>query len=793
MPKLTYCWTTSLRIALLASIALPLPALAQQPSAAPENILDEIIVTATKREERLQDVPLPITAISGDGLEQRGATELQDLIGRAAGLALTRTGPSNNRVAIRGLTGLVGNVSEYPVVSTYLDDVPIAEGFVPDVGLLDLARVEVLRGPQGTLYGEGAMGGTLRFVTNRPDTDEFSGNVVGEVSSIRGGGTNYRTTGVLNAPLAADVAALRVSGFYERNGGFITNVARGKENADSFRRYGGRAALLVTPTDKLSISLTGIYQRLNAQSSPTIFPVFIAGATPSLLTASQASPTTGYQQVDPISRESLYIANGTINYDFDFATLTSSTSYYKRSRNFLGDETQTSRTVERNLTPLTNIPLAAGGSFGFIRNIITNAGLYGPFIVRNGTQVSENSGTESFAQEVRLASNGDTRLKYTLGAYYRTRNVFSDVDTVAPDIIPLQRALQPFGLAGISAIPGQLQATTADVRYRQYAVFGEATFEVIDNFEITGGLRYLNERIQAVNSITAINGSSPSPTFLTTTKTAFPSATTKQDDLLYKIGGAFKLSGDALVYLQMANGVRPGGLNERANPAVSDSVSPRNFESDSLKTYEVGAKTSWLDGKLVANLAAYITDWKNIQFSDSRDPQFPVIRNAASARIKGVELELTARPTRAFEVGATVSYTDARFNKDALLQTSGVFLIINDQRVPVTPNWAFSTYAQLTQPLSDTLSLVAYADLRHIDKRPANTIRTETASGPGRAYDLPGYVEANVQIGVETDRFAVTAFVDNVTDEFAQLGGAPAPGISRNQPRTVGLRGRVNF
>lgn len=753
-----------------------------------------IVVTANRRIQNVQDVPIAISAIDGDQLAATGATDLTDLVSRAPGLSFTRTARSNNRIAIRGLSSLVLSASDFPVVSSYVDEVPISESRIPDVGLLDLARVEVLRGPQGTLYGEGAMGGTVRFVTNKPDTNLFEGNVSGEYGSIRGGGDSYRVNGVLNLPIASDLVGLRIAGFYEDNGGFVTNVATGERNADAFDRYGGRASLLVTPSDRLSVTLTGMYQKFDGGLSPIVFREFVPGETPAAFPAAATSEISSFSQAVSANEDELYIFNGLVEYEFDFATLTSSTSYYDRKRNTQADELQTSGAIEAGITPLTTNPALAP--------IFEMFGVAGPFVVSQGTQVDAEETNQVFAQELRLVSNNDGPFSWTIGGYYREREVSSTVNTAVPDLIPVNNALlavpPAFGgpLSGNTNFNGEVQFTQAIIDYRQYALFGEVQWEFAEGLTVTGGLRYLNERVEAQNQISAINAVAPGPDFFTFPNTVFDTDPLTQEDVLYKIGLSYQPNPDVLLYGQVANGTRPGGLNERSNPSpAAGTDSPLTFSSDSVVSYEVGAKTQFLDGALTANIAAYYTDWSDIQFNDSRDPQFPVTRNAASAEVKGIELELTARPDSNFEAGAVFSYIDAAFSEDSLPQTFGgnaVFLIEDGQRLPITPEVSVSFYGQWTYPVSDDMNIVTYGDVLLIDDRLANVARSDTARA-GLSGTLDSYVEANFQIGLETERFTITAFVNNIFDEFAELGGVNASGISRNEPRTIGLRGQINF
>ncbi len=759
-----------------------------------EGAIEEIIVTATKRAMNIQDVPMAITAIGGDYLESTGASDLSDIVLRTPGLSFSQNDRSNMRIALRGLSSLVRTSSDFPVVSSYIDDVPISESSIPDVGLLDLARVEVLRGPQGTLYGEGAMGGTVRFVTNKPNTQEFEGNIAPEFSSTSEGTTNSRVSGVANFVLSEDAAALRIAGFYEDYGGYVDNVAPGneEENADAFERYGVRASLLWEPTDLLSLTLTGMYQEYSGGLQPVVFPEVVPGLTPRLFPPELAGETSGFRQALTEADDELTVINGVIAYDLDFATFTSSTSYYRRDRDHANDETNTSAVIEAALTPLTTNP--------GLQPFFDAFGVAGPFVVNNGTQVFADEGNRTFAQELRLVSTADNRLQWTVGAYYRDREVFSNVEVFSPDIIPVNQALVAASdflgvpLTGDPDFAGRIQGSTANIQYRQYAVFGEAEYALSDRWSILGGLRYLDEEVEATNSISAIIADAPGPDFFTVPTVVFDTEPVSESNLLYKLGLSFFASDDALLYGQIANGIRPGGLNERAN--ALDPNSPLSFDSDSLVSYEIGAKTTWFDRALTVNAATYFTDWKDIQFADARDPQFPVTRNAARSEVKGLELELAGYPGESLQTGLVISLMDAEFSENSLpigTPPDQVYLVADGQPLPIAPDVTIGAFGEWTYPISDASDFLAYAEVVYVGEREANTAREETAPRPGTYGTLDSYTEMNLQLGLDYERYTVTVFANNLLDEYAHLGGRIITGYSRNAPRTVGVRFRADF
>ena len=738
-------------------------------------LLEVIVVTASKREQNLQDVAVAITAIGGDQLANTGATDISDFVARAPGLAFQRADRSSNQLSIRGLTSFTRSVSEFPMVGSYFDEVPISETSIPDIGLIDLERVEVLRGPQGTLYGEGSMGGTIKFISVKPNLERVEGFTSAEASATRSGGESYSASGAVNLPLVEDLAAVRIAGFYEDDGGFVDNAGNGREDEDAYERHGVRVSLLVEPTDALSISLTAMHQLFEGGIPPNVFPAEDSGLTPPGLTTFDED--VAYRLSPTFSEDEVSIFNGVITYDFGFATLTASTSYYDRERDGELDETTTARTVEAGFTPLT-----------------TSLGL-GPFVLANGIQTVYASGNETFAQEVRLTSNDDTRLRYTVGAYYRTRDVFSDSDTRASDIIPLNAILLDFGLSGNPDYAGELQAASADVSYRQYAVFGQATYALTDRLDVTAGLRYFEERVRGDQMNVAIDAAVPGPTFLTLITADFAEIEATEDRALWHFGASYQFTDDLMAYLSAAQGFRPGGVNARANPAPG-ADSPRAFESDEVTSYEIGLKSQWFDGALTLNAAAYLSDLSDAQFEDVRDGLFPVVRNAGEADISGLELEVLAAVTNNFRAGATLSLLNGEFSEDALpfgVPGGGVnFIVLDGQDLPVARDYSASVFADWRLSLGNSVDITAYADISYAGEAEVSTVRADTGA-PGTFYTLDDYVLANAQVGVEFDDVILTLFVDNLSDEFVQYGGTVADGISRNKPRTIGLRARMNF
>ncbi|MEM8659460.1 MAG: TonB-dependent receptor [Pseudomonadota bacterium] len=739
--------------------------------------LEEVIVTASKREQNLQDVAAAVTALTGNDIETLGATDITDLAHRVPGLSVIRTDRSNNQLAIRGLTSFTSNPSEFPMVGVYFDEVPISESRTPDIGLVDLARVEVLRGPQGTLYGEGSMGGTIKYISNRPDVEQIGGFLSGEGRSIDDGGDGYKAEGAINLPIIKGSSAFRLAGLYEDGYGFITNEANGEDNADDYKRYALRGSLLFDLTDALSVTLMGAYQKFEGGIPPSVFPEAIDGVTPPGL--EQPSETAGYRVAPMFTNDEINIFNALIEYDLGSAVITSSTSYYDRDRDGSADEATTARIVEDGFAPL-------GALVGI-----------SDFTVDQGVRTQFDTGNEVFSQEIRLVSNGDGPLGYAVGAYYRDRDVDTNNDTVSDDLGDINPLLFQAGISSDPDYVGGLQLARSSVNFKQWAVFSELTYNLTEKFAVTGGLRYFKEDVKG-NQFIAVPDTSLSSigsSFFQPIVSDFPELETSDDDVLWKLVFSYDATDDMLLYAQAATGFRPGGVNPRANPDPNVD-SPNFFDSDSVTSFEVGMKSQWWDGRAVVNLAAYYSELDDAQFQDSRDPQFPVVRNSGGAEVSGVEAELSVFPIDSLQLGLNFSIIDAEFSEDSLpfVDANGntIYVIEDGQQIPLSRDKTASIFADYRQGLSYGWDLFAYGEVNYADGTPVNTVREETGTG-FNFYTLDDATVLNMQLGLETDVWRVVLFVDNATDEFIEVGGSPADGIARDYPRSFGLRGRISF
>lgn len=603
--------------ALLACVAglvwLPSPAFAQSaPAAAGDasNAGSEIVVTARKREERLIDIPQSVTAVTAEDLARLDATQFRDFANTVPALSYTSEGAGKTQVSLRGVTA---GFDIGPTVGIYVDDVPYgsssafsnASGLALDVGLFDLDRVEVLRGPQGTLYGASTMGGLIKYVTARPDLTRMEGAAQAGLSTTNEGGTGYNLAGAINLPIAQGQAALRTSGFYTHDGGFIDDPAAAREDIDRSDIYGGRLDLLIQPAESLSLRLTGFLQNIDRDGNPAAD--FNLSGTPVDGSLEQKRLFT-----EPFSNR-FRLVSGTIDYDFGPAALTSITSY------------QTTRSRFRQDASAVYVPALAG--FG---------------LTLGSVAIDQGRATDKFTQEVRLASTGEHRLEWLLGGFYTHERSGNTQQTTQ-----LDPAGQPF--------PLNLATLSIPSTYQEYAGFGNLTFRLTDRFDISGGLRYAanRQRFEQVGSGLLVG--------------SVPEARTTDDVVTYLLNARYKFSEDATAYLRYATGYRPGGPNFVVNdPATGLPLAEDTFRSDSLESYEAGFRAQTADRAFAIDLAAYHIDWKDIQVTTVAGG-VSVIANAGRAAVDGGELTLTVRPTTRLTASGAFAYQNARLTEDAPL------------------------------------------------------------------------------------------------------------------------------
>ncbi|MGY4395425.1 iron complex outermembrane receptor protein [Sphingomonas sp. UYAg733] len=712
---------------------------------------DDIIVTAQKRDQTLREVPQSISVLPQAVLERQQASSFQDYVALIPGLSLQQPTPGNARIVLRGIN--TGSVSS--TVAVYVDDVPFGSssglvnggGLAGDFDTFDIARVEVLRGPQGTLYGASSLGGVLKFVTNAPDTAKFSLRAKGGAETTRGGEVSYNGAAMVNVPLG-DTLAIRASGYYRRIGGYVDSIGTAGSRIDNAvnwaKVYGGRASLLFRPTQNLSIQLSANVQRIEAGSPSgveadpvTLQPLY------GRLTRSVYAPE--------LNRTDYRVYSGEVGLDLGFAKLTSITSYATLDRRFLQDETFIARAVGYGAFCPAALPLCN-------------------FVNRQDNRVRK------FTEEVRLSSSGKSTVDWLLGGYYtRETGLIStnfNVDDPATE--------QPTGPNGL------LQTTGLDSKYREYAGFANATWHITDRFDLTAGGRYSH------NSQTGLQN------YLTFgAPTVFAPLVSSDNVFTYSVAPRLELSKHVAIYARIAKGYRPGGPNVVPVPVTPGT--PLSFKSDSTVNYEAGIKADALDHALTFDLSGFRIDWSRIQLFQIVN-NTGVNTNGGKAISQGFELTVTARPTVGLDFSANAAFTDAHLTQDTDLVLVGGY---KGDPLPYTPRVSVAFSGDYQWGIGGDAKAFIGGTVRLVGQQVAD-FDAAYAAANGRQRKIPSYATADLRAGIDLGKFSLEVYARNLTDARGildeggiggGLGSIPNGAVSTAliRPRTIGLSLTVGY
>ncbi len=612
--------------------------------------IEELVVTARKRTQALQDVPLAVTALGEQRLEKLGADDFLGYAMAVPGLSFVDKGVGAKKVVLRGIsTGTDGERN--PTVGVYIDELPVtAGGPFPDLKLFDVEQVEILRGPQGTLYGVGSMGGTLKVVTNKPRADLFEAKVAAEIGNTRKGGENLALSTMLNMPVVKDKLAVRAVGYYREQSGFIDNIALGLRDVNDEESYGGRLVAQVNVSEALTVTGTVLVQNTDS------------GGRPSEDILSDGSPQYDDLEQSRLMVETLnddfMVINLTVNYDLGWADFLSSTSYFDRDREAFTDVST------------------------FF------AGFLGLPVVQN-----DFSQAKVWVEEMRLSSKDDVRLQWLVGGFYYDENGNSG-QSFPSEGAPPNSGLENLGIA------------STDKDETQKALFGEVTYSITDAFQATAGVRWFDAK-------QSFYGENRGLLFGTPIDTANPGIRTgraSEEVVNLKFLLSYDLSDDLLVFAQAAEGFRQGGpLAALPDDSVTGEPAPTQFNSDSLWNYEIGVKSAWLEKRLVFNASIFYIDWSNIQTLVRRQDGLSFTGNGGKATSKGIEIEAMARMTSDFNVNFSATYTRSELAEDAPLIGGR-----KGDQVPGVPKFSMNVGVEYSRPLSDDMDGFARADVSYI-------------------------------------------------------------------------------
>ncbi|WP_232476248.1 TonB-dependent receptor [Flavisphingomonas formosensis] len=719
----------------------------------------EILVTALKRSTAIQETPISISAVTGEAIANSGVQSIADLGATTPGLNFVDGGPSQRRVVIRGIQG-----PGEPMIGTYYDETPVtgmigasndAGGSTPELRLFDVNRVEVLRGPQGTLYGSGSMGGTLRVIYNKPALDKVEGMADASLSNTHEGGWNYEVNGMVNVPLATDKVGLRAVAFYRKQDGFIDNKVLGINNINQQKSYGGRFLLRMVPSERWTIDIAGYFNHADTDTS-----------TWTLQAGKYVADAYTRQPV----RDNVQLYSVTSSYDLDFATLTASGSYMHRTLSSVSD---VSRYIRGQRTPARCATLVGGGA-ACSADQLTN--FYALVDGQSTSALFPQQEMDAWTAELRLSSSGKGPLNWTVGGFYSDRNIVVTNPQVNADPAT-GKIIYPLEYATVRNIDDTLT---------QLAGFGEVSWDITDKLNLTGGARYFHYEKD-------IFGSTPIPSILVGARiTPRTEVKSSENGWVFKANASYKITRDIMVYGEAAQGFRPGG----ANQVLGLDAAFTAYDSDSLWNYELGVKSSLFDRKMTLNVDVFQIDWSRMQVT-LRTPNgaFSYIGNAGKARVRGVEAETSIRPASGLTLLGNISYIDAKLTENqntGVTATSG----LKGDRIPYVPRLMGGASAQYSWPLNAKLSGFARADFNYVgsswsDFRPNYVY----------ARHVDDYALVNARLGVEQpdNKWGVYLFVTNLFDATAitrQTSSAIAVGrtlVTSATPRTIGVNVRTSF
>jgi iron complex outermembrane receptor protein len=739
---------STLRLAILAALGTAAPFLAQQSLAADaaqpaesSDALTTIVVTAQKREEKLQDVPMSITALGGKALDNLQYRSFSDYAAMVPGLSLTSSQPGLTTLTLRGQNaGGVGST-----VAVYIDESPFGSSSAllngsilsGDFDTWDLQRVEVLRGPQGTLYGANSEGGLLKFVTAPPVLGSFSGAVETTGELIAHGGTGGDVRAVVNLPLG-DRMALRVGGFKQDVPGFIDDPSRNKIDLNDGHKYGGRVSLLAEPVDSLTIRLTAASQESKYNGTPDV------DVDPVTL-----KPVRDLQQVRLVNQPSSFQYknyNATINWDAGPFSILSTTSYGILNSNLFTD--------------YTNAQFAPGVT---LKDVLTGAGL-----PNTGGYLDNLVDLKKFTQEVRVSSPTTNFVEWQVGAYFTREQGHLFQHLNAMDL--------PSGTPTVGLPP--LQFAILDSTYKETSGFASATVHIIPQFDIQAGGRYSKNEQTASESISGLFANPPEA-FST------PSA---GHVWTYSAAPRWHIDANNMLYFRWATGYRPGGPN--ALPPAAPPDVPREYGADRTSNFELGIKSTLLDGLLSIDAAAFHIDWTNIQLLEIVDNN-GINGNGGKARSQGLEWTIGYVPVHGLTLQWTGAYTDAKLTTEApaVQGKSG-------DPLPFAPKWGTSLDGEYDAAAFANWKYFVGATGSYVGNRQTNFGSDVTGT---MQVSLPSYNTYGARVGLDNDHVRITLFAKNLSDSrgITSYTSSLAPNLNGvvgvTDPRTFGVTLAAKF
>jgi outer membrane receptor protein involved in Fe transport len=763
------------------------PTVASAQQGSDTGALTEVVVTANKlNAQRVLDTPASIQAISGDALKSAGSSAFMDIAGDIPGLSVQDLGPGDKKYVIRGINSTGDSTAgiyygEAVISGSNADD---GGGFQSDIRLYDLDRVEVLRGPQGTLYGASSMSGTIRFIPKSPDLNNLGGYLTLEGSQTAHASGNYNVNGEVNLPIVDGVLALRLVGWKVDDSGYINQIRVGEgvtglvnEGTATKLNYlpvpiagigfikgvndddvgGARAMLRYQPNDRLTIDANFTSQTETSGGSSRYTPAGIAAFNGGPIAPVQGCDLCNTDVTQSPWSDNLKVFGLTVAYNTGAGTVTGTTNQYNRTTAFSFDSTP----------------------------VLVSFGVPVP------AETFEPRTRKVNSSELRYASDLNFPVNFVVGGYREHEQQNLAVDVIATNALGLPTG--PFSSANsqdalnFPGVGDTFFGRTDERSTTQYAGFGEVTWKITPAWTAVGGIRYFTETLNGVQVQThPFGGFPPGPTLV-----PLPDPTETFNKVTWKGNLSYKFSDSLLAYGTVSTGFRGGGLN-----AVSEPFEPipAAYSPDSLTNYEVGAKGRLFDGLFDYQADVYVIRWSNIQVQETTpDGAFVYQGNAGEARVKGVEFEFTAHPVQYLTASFAGSYTDAYLTQGATAEQYkfNPTLGLTGDTIPNVPKYQFSLGFNYRRPFANGWDGIVATDVTYRD--------AENSYFSSNAFNIPlaPYTLVGLRIGVIAGPWSVSAFARNLTDKRAQVSAINSSqdpdALLTVRPRTIGLTATRDF
>ena len=769
------------------------PSAAVPESASSPDQFAEVVITAQKRASTVQETPISITAVSGDDLQSRGVSSLASLAQGTPGVSLKTEGPSQTEIEMRGMTSSGGNSA---TVGFYLDDIPLAgpasaqNGHVViDPDLYDLNRIEILRGPQGTLFGSGSMGGTVRLITNQPNLTRFQSSAQSVLSGTEGGGFNHKDNFMINVPLIDNTLALRVVGSEDYTSGWIDRIvanpfplvggdpvgtARGDvqgapitkqyPGSNAYQIYAVRATLLWKPTENLSITPSYFHET----------------STQNGISAYDSDPGTlaHYQPFDiaePLT-DSLTTFSLNVNYSFPTFDVTSSTARWTRNSTQVEEASEAFNNPLEELTYNSNVGLPNPGYYGATGS--------GP---EHGMEIDPS---HQLSEELRLASTGNGRASWVAGLYYSDFSSVWNFNGTTPNF----SSFMDLGTLAPATTPNWFDAYSP-TSLKQYAGFGDATYALTDALKVDVGARVNHYDYRFSSCISGWGSANGAATPSCSGRIALSSTNFNP-----KFNLSYTFSPDLMAYATVSSGFRPGGGNA-AYPTTGAAWGgafqqqgytsgkwPSTYSPDRVVSYELGEKARMLDHRLTVNASVYYEDWRHIQL-EAYPNDWALNINGNYAHIYGADIDAFADLGRGFQLEVAAGYLYE------YLDGGPHWVIAPVHRMPEVAPESGTVALNYATALGGSYTLTARLEDTFTGARYSIAF-PNPYEFTGTYIQLPSYDLVNFRVGVKfRDTWSATLFVNNLTNKHAELESMftenePQPDFTRietNQPLTAGV------